>query len=129
MVYLVDRENLALSTLKLLLSSHVIPELGLGNHSVFSEDSEGQHFGVGIFFAGVSPSEDNVLSDLRDVRDNVCTFIWRLESLGSWADFLVIFTIKNKTNWKIIIYLFNYYNKNITIILKCIPMMIYVIYY
>ena len=94
-LYLVDREDLTLGALELLLSSHVVPELGLSDDSVFGENSKSQHLGVGIFFAGVSPSEDDVLSDLGYFRECICTFIWRLESVGSCALFLVIFTIKN----------------------------------
>ena len=69
-----------MGALELLLFSHVIPELGLGNDCVLGKDSESKDSGVGISWRWVSSSENKVLSDLSQRR---ATFIWRLESVGS----------------------------------------------
>ena len=86
-----DVEDLALGTLELLLLPHVVPELGLGDDGVLGEDSQGEHRRVGLCVGGVPPAEDEVLPDLCERGD---TFIWRLESAGSWAAFLVILTME-----------------------------------
>ena len=83
-------ENLSLGTLELLLLPHVVPELRLGDDRVLGEHSQGKDCGVGLRVGGVSPAEDEVLSDLSQQGS---TFIWRLESAGSCAAFLVILTI------------------------------------
>ena len=62
--YLVDTEDLSLGTLELLLLSHVIPKLGLGNDGILGKDSESEHSGAGISGGRVSSAEDEVLSDL-----------------------------------------------------------------
>ena len=42
-MYLVHPKNLPLRTLKFLLPSHVVPELGFGDDGVLSENSKSKH--------------------------------------------------------------------------------------
>ena len=88
--YLMDRQDLALSALELLLGTHVIPELRLCHDLVRSEDSESEDGGVGVLLSGVAPAEHDVLADLHQFK---LTFICSEGSVGSWADFLAILTM------------------------------------
>lgn len=96
-----DGEDLALGALELLLATHVVPELGLSDHFVSGEHSQGEDLGAGVLLRGVAPAQHDVLADLSR---RGCTFICREGSVGSWADFLASFTIWDFDGSK-------YYNK------------------
>ena len=51
----------------LVLSLHVVPELRLGKHWVFGEDSHSVEFWVRALLRGQSSSDDKELSDLYRV--------------------------------------------------------------
>lgn len=83
-------QDLTLGALELLLATHVVPELGLGAHLVASEHSQCQHLGCLVLLRGVPAAQHDVLPDLGYANS---TFICSDGSVGSWADFLAIFTI------------------------------------
>ena len=62
----VDSEDLSLSSLGLVLTTEMVPELGLGDDLVPGEETDSVDFGVGVLVGGQLASEDEVLSDLND---------------------------------------------------------------
>ena len=57
----VDREDLSLGALGLELPAEVVPELGLGDDIVASEESDSVDFGAGVSLGGELASHDQVL--------------------------------------------------------------------
>lgn len=62
--YFVDREDLTLCTLKLLLTSHVVPELRFGTYFILGEDSKSQDLWIRLLLGGMSSAQHDVLTDL-----------------------------------------------------------------
>ena len=78
---LVDSQDLALSSFGLELTTEMVPELGLGNHFVASEESDSIYFRVRVLFGGNFAAKDEILTDLSVIE--ISTFIWREGSVGS----------------------------------------------
>jgi hypothetical protein len=62
---LVDGQDLALSSFCLELATEMVPEFGLGDDLVRSEQPDGVYLGIGLLLSGQFAAEHQVLSDLR----------------------------------------------------------------
>ena len=59
------RDDLTLDLADLVLSLHVVPELGSGEHGITRENTHAVKFGIRIILAGESSSDDEELSHLN----------------------------------------------------------------
>ena len=77
----IDGQDLSLGSLGLVLTTEMVPELGLGNDFVASEQSDSIYFGVGVLLGGIFAAEDEILTNLRVFE--IGTFICSEGSVGS----------------------------------------------
>ena len=63
--YLAGLNDLTLDLSDLMLSLHVVPELGSGEHGITRENTHAVKFGIRIILAGESSSDDEELSHLN----------------------------------------------------------------
>ena len=77
----VDGQDLSLGSLGLELTTEMVPELGLGNDFVASEQSDSIYFGVGVLLSGSFATEDEILTNLSVFE--IGTFICMEGSVGS----------------------------------------------